>query len=147
IVKIQGINLSLQRDAEFLRFDGALELPRRMGGELVFEGEARGRLDRPEEVQWEVSVAGQQVHLASWGQFLSGRWSGLNPHGEIETLRLTVSGEGKARPRFRLAARSNGVGIDPVARIPGLRGLSGEVTATEVSGEAEVDAEGFVIDM
>ncbi len=147
VLRLQGLNLKLQRERGAVRFAGNLDLPRRMGGQLQFNGSANGRLDDPHNLDWALTLAGRQLQLDPWGEFFTGRWQGLNPQGEVENLSISFAGRGAGAPKFEVTARFTGVGIDAVDRVPGLRGLAGEIHGTDAAGEVCLHAADFQLDM
>lgn len=146
-LKLQGLRFSLQRDRDAVKFAGDLRLPQQLGGLLQFSGSASGRLDDPRHLQWQLTAAGHELQLDAWQQFLSGRWQGLHPRGRVQALNVAFASSGLQPPSFKVAAWFSAVGIDPVERVPGLRGLSGELHATEKSGQARLTAANFSLSM
>jgi len=68
------------------------------------------------------------------------RWSALKPAGVVNRLSLRLAGEWTAPRYFSVKAELDGFGVQPYRHAPGVRGLSGRLTASSDGGEFEVDA-------
>jgi uncharacterized protein (TIGR02099 family) len=76
------------------------------------------------------------------------KWAGLDPVGEVRSLRAEVSRDrAGAPPRFYLTADVSDVGIAASGRSPGLSGVSGVVSGTDQSGMFAVRSRDFSFDL
>ena len=71
----------------------------------------------------------------------------LLPEGEIRALKLNYAAGDSAPARYQATARFAELGFAPVGAAPGLRGLRGEMTATETAGRASIDSQAVVFSM
>lgn len=70
----------------------------------------------------------------------------LSPTGEWMDMRLALQRPSAADPwRFDAHARFTGVGFAPLGRSPGLRGLSGALSGSELAGHVIVDSDTGVL--
>ena len=67
-------------------------------------------------------------------------WTMLKPVGVVHRLSLKLAGDWAAPRYFALKAELEGVGVQPYRDAPGLRGLSGRLSATSDGGEFEANA-------
>lgn len=68
----------------------------------------------------------------------------LSPEGELREARLSYARRENGVPRFNASARLSGVGFNPLDWTPGLRGLSGELNASDTAGRAQIDSKGLL---
>lgn len=73
-------------------------------------------------------------------EFLQG-WSELKPTGTLTKLRLQLTGDWNAPTDFALKAGLGNVGVQSRQRAPGVRGLSGFLTAGMAGGEFVADSD------
>lgn len=63
------------------------------------------------------------------------RWAGLDPSGQIRSLRIDVARDrAGSEPRFEVAADVDGLSARPIGRWPGLRGLTARASGTQERG-------------
>lgn len=63
------------------------------------------------------------------------RWSGLDPQGEVGSLRLEVHrARAGAVPTFAVSAEVAGLGVRPTGRFPGVSGLTATLSGTDERG-------------
>ena len=68
-LRLDGVDLSVERDRNDVALEGEVELPARLGRRLEFAGEAQGRLDEPETLEWSFTVDARELQLAGWRDF------------------------------------------------------------------------------
>jgi len=72
----------------------------------------------------------------------------LDMRGDVQDLEVAYSkAAAQAPPHYTLRARVDGMGFAPLGRAPGLKGLSGELKATEEDGQATLAAQGLQFDL
>ena len=71
----------------------------------------------------------------------------LIPEGEVRALKLSYQALGKEHARYQAAARFTDLGFAPVGNLPGLRGLHGELTASDASGRVSLNSSALVFYM
>jgi len=75
------------------------------------------------------------------------RLTELQPEGEVRSLRLSYAAGRSAPARYQASAQFADVGFAPVGEAPGLRGLRGQLSASETSGRATIDSRAVVFSM
>ncbi len=68
---------------------------------------------------------------------------GFAPSGEVRALRASYARAADGAAQVTVAARLKGVGFQAHQKIPGVRGLDGELALTPTSGRLSVDSKGF----
>ncbi|MFO1392898.1 MAG: YhdP family protein [Steroidobacteraceae bacterium] len=76
------------------------------------------------------------------------RWAGLNPTGEIRTLRIEASRDrAGASPRFAMSADVEGVGFSASGTAPGIAGFTGVMSGTDQGGRLSLRSQAFTFDL
>jgi len=65
-VRLDDVDLSLERDRNEVSLEGEVDLPERLGRTLEFSGAAEGKLDQPQTLAWSFEVDGRQLQLTGW---------------------------------------------------------------------------------
>jgi uncharacterized protein (TIGR02099 family) len=75
------------------------------------------------------------------------RWAGLDPAGEVHSLRAEVERtRAGAWPRFAIAADFAGLSVRASGRVPGIAGVTGVVSGTDQRGRLSLRSSGLDID-
>ena len=107
-----------------------------------------GALDIKKHAEdWKVSVENVDVtdvvsFLAHWPRRdVLHQWLGkAQPGGALSRVRLAWRGQPSSPEEVRVEARAEGLHFLPVGEVPGVRGLSGWLTATQAEGELQIDS-------
>lgn len=91
-LELTGVQLSVKRDRDDVALEGEIELPGRFGGTLEFLAAARGSLDQPRSLAWNIELNGENLALAGWHAFF-GKALAMPASGS-GSLRLTAGLEG-----------------------------------------------------
>ena len=84
------------------------------------------------------------VQLAEYLPFpapLRQRLAQYEPHGAVQDLRVSWTGEPDRPQRYNVRGRFSGIGIKAHRSLGGFAGLTGNVEATEAGGSLRIDAE------
>ena len=73
------------------------------------------------------------------------QWLELKPTGALDKFRLQLVGDREAAQDFLLKAELAGVGAQPRRRAPGVRGLSGRLSASATAGEFVSNSEQVIL--
>ena len=68
-LRLDGVDMWLERDRNDISVEGEVELPRALGRSLEFSGSADGRLSDAKSLAWQLEVDLRAVDLAGWQKF------------------------------------------------------------------------------
>ena len=71
----------------------------------------------------------------------------LLPEGEVRALKLSYLTNGAEHAHYQAAARFTDFGFSPVGKLPGLRGLRGELAGSDASGRVSIDSNSVIFSM
>lgn len=71
----------------------------------------------------------------------------LSPEGEVRSLELGYVRHDDAEADMEVAARFADVGFNPLGRLPGLRGLTGEMRGSTTAGQVTIDSRAVLLTM
>jgi uncharacterized protein (TIGR02099 family) len=75
------------------------------------------------------------------------RLTELLPEGELRSIKLSYTPGDAAHVRYQASAQFDDLGFAPVGEAPGLRGLRGQLSASDASGRATLDSHAVVFSM
>jgi len=68
-VRLDDVDLSVERDRNDVALEGEVDLPERLGRSLEFSGAAEGKLDEPQSLAWSFDVDARELQLEGWREF------------------------------------------------------------------------------
>ncbi len=103
---------------------------------------------------FDLSVAAERLHAAElWPLALAyappafDRWAGLDPRGEIRSLRLEMQRtRAGAVPQFSVSADLANVGVSPTGPLPGVSGLTAALSGTDTAGRIALRSQATTFD-
>lgn len=99
--EVTDVTLDLTRDGGGLRFDGHVDLPRRLGSSIDLDGELQGDLGNFDAVAWKARATARNADLGGWARLVPASLS--PPLTGRGYLRVMGSGTGRRFDGGRLA--------------------------------------------
>ena len=73
--------------------------------------------------------------------------AGYAPRGELHDIAINWNGNWPRPQQYSIKSKFTGVGLQPVGRLPGFAGLSGQIDANEDGGTLYIDSENVAVDL
>ncbi|MGZ8967520.1 MAG: YhdP family phospholipid transporter, partial [Gallionella sp.] len=137
-VTTQGLNLQLANGVSVPNTDLYLRIANATAAQPT-AGELRANL-------LQLETLGNLANFVPIPKALRSQLDAYAPRGRVSNLQLQWRSDGQTLPKFKLQAQLHNMALQQVGKLPGFRGLSGEIEGDQNSGSLTLNAKKISID-